>query len=747
MPYTIEYDGLRFPVNNFDVNRTPPFTFFWGVRTKDLVGVIHDPIKDFFQITFSTHNIKPLVGKILSNFCSGRQCTVVTPYASFSDAVIHSATIDNDTIEVSLIASDPGPGSTNLSHNICLALEANYYNTLPNFVNLFQFGNYLAISTFPFNISRNVLGGTHFFSNEHWSIFQMPISHKPDVYTFEIENMTGYCFTNLPELMTDVIVQPAQGNQYSYVFGVSPSCELSAYLKVEDLTTGEVWFKSGNHGIIELAPGTFRITPIVVIPEFNPVYVVGSSSTVLVPSNQKILCFLSPLTLSLNEPLKLYAYEDLLLQFEGWKTVPIQANTITEIKFDYPGNFQCNVISTDRNIQVTSFTVNVYGTNISESELEDINYVIKVNHNVLSKYTTLITNLNSYLAISSLGKILGYSKGLQVIVDRNLLTNDSQVFVLNNNNNNVHYTIRDSNHKLLDSTIDDYFVQSIDVYFHSLPVVDKPVYMHIDGPVYNVWIEDADIVQISNTLYKVTFKSDGLKKIILSLSNNKTLTKHVTVEPGFKKIVQVQENGLATCSTGDYWAIIQSPSVTKVVPPNSSLTWTEYGFGLTSINVLLAKGATISNVQYQFTIYNKDALKIVAYDRTLQLLAVPHAEIDHVMWYLNDTFIGMGMSVVVPPYIPGGTYTAKAIVYSNMKQIILTETVQISNNNVNRIQLSCQPIHPSISPESTNRLVTIYNGSPSVTFRYLHSSLNIGLSKYLYLEKYTYVGNAKDLRW
>jgi len=348
------------------------------------------------------------------------------------------------------------------------------------------------------------------------------------------------------------------------------------------------------------------------------------------------------------------------------------------------------------------------------------------------------------LAISNLGKVLGYNKGFQIIADSNLLTGNSQIITLDNNK---HYTIYDSNCKLLDSAIDDYFVQSVDVYFHSLPVVNKPTYMHVDGLVHNIWIEDADIIQISNTLYKVTFRSDGLKKIILSLSNDKTLTKYVTVEPGFKKIIQVQEDGLATCSTGDYWAVIQSPTVTNVVPPNSSFTWTEYGFGLTSINVLLSKGATISNIQYQFTIYNKDALKIVAYDRTLQLLAVPHAEIDHVMWYLNDMFIGMGTSITVPPYISGGTYTVKAIVYSNMKQIVLTEVVRISNNNVNKIQLSCQPIHPHISPESTNRLVTIYNGSPSVTFRYLHSSLNISLTKYLYLEKYTYVGNAKDLRW
>jgi len=742
MAYTIEYDGLKFPVNSLDVNRTPPFTFFWGVRTKDLVGVIHDPVKDFFQITFSTYNIKPLTEKILGNFCGGRQCSIITPYASFNDAVIHSATIDNDTIEVSLIASEPSLGSTNLRHNICLALEANYYNTLPNFVNLFQFGNYLAISTFPFNINRNISKGTRFFSNEHWSIFQMPVSHKPNVYKFNIENMVGYCFTSLPELLTDVIIQPAQGNLFSYMFGISPSCELSAYLKVEDLTTGEIWFKSGNHGTIELAPGIFRITPIVAIPEFNPTYITGTSSTVLVPPNQKILCFLSPLTLSQDEPLRLYAYEDLLLQFEGWKTIPIQANTITEIKFDYTGNFQCNVISTDRNVQITSFVVNVYGT--TTSELEDVDYVIKVDNNILSKYTTITSNLNSYLAISNLGKVLGYNKGFQIIADSNLLTGNSQIITLDNNK---HYTIYDSNCKLLDSAIDDYFVQSVDVYFHSLPVVNKPTYMHVDGLVHNIWIEDADIIQISNTLYKVTFRSDGLKKIILSLSNDKTLTKYVTVEPGFKKIIQVQEDGLATCSTGDYWAVIQSPTVTNVVPPNSSFTWTEYGFGLTSINVLLSKGATISNIQYQFTIYNKDALKIVAYDRTLQLLAVPHAEIDHVMWYLNDMFIGMGTSITVPPYISGGTYTVKAIVYSNMKQIVLTEVVRISNNNVNKIQLSCQPIHPHISPESTNRLVTIYNGSPSVTFRYLHSSLNISLTKYLYLEKYTYVGNAKDLRW
>ena len=740
MPYVIEFDGLRFPVHDFDVNRVPPFTFFWGVFTKDLVGVIHDPVKDYFQITFSTYNMEPLVRKVLSNFCSGKQCSVTTPYASFSDAVVHMASISDDSIEVSLLANSPGPGVKNLSHDLCVSLEVNYRNALPGFVNLFQFGNYLALSTYPFKLSRKIPNGSLFFENDVWSVYRMPVTRKPNIYKFYIDRLEGYCFINLPELMSHVVIQPGQGNTYTYAFGVNPTCELSAYIQIEDLVTGDVWYQTGNQGNITLAQGTYKLTPLVTIPEFNPIPIYGEPVTLMVPDSQHILMFLTPLTLSLEEPLCIYAFEDLILHFRGWKTVKAPKDTVTEVKFDYPGVFQCDVYSTDRNLHVTSFTVSVYGISIPESKIDCI---IRVRNDLITKRSTVWSNAASYIAINDYGKILGYNKGVDIIVDDRLLTSQSQVIVLNED----YYTIRTDSGRLIDSHVPDKFVRSVDVILHSIPVVGKPVYISIDGLIKGVEFEDADVEQISNTLYKVVFKSEGTKKITLYLPKNKMLVKYIVVEPGFRKIVQVQENGHAKCTTGDYWAIIQSYSVTCTVPPNSTYEWIEYGFGPTPINVLLVKGSVISEVQYQYMVYNKDALDIVAYDRTLQLLALPHAEIDHVLWYLNDMFIGMGMVVTVPTYIRGGKYTARAEVYSNFKKVVLIKDVEISNNTVNRIQLSCQPIHPHIDPETTNRLVTIYNGTPQVQFKYLRSSLNIGLSRYLYLEKYTYVGNARDLYW
>jgi len=738
MTYVIEYDGLRFPVHDFDVNRIPPFTFFWGVFTKDLVGVIHDPVKDYFQITFSTYNMEPLVRKVLENFCRGRQCSITTPYASFSDAVVHTANISDDSIEVSLLANTSGPGK-NLSHSLCVSVEVNYRNTLPGFVNLFQFGNYLALSTYPFKLNRSISGGSLFFENDVWSVFQMPVTKKPKTYKFRIHRIEGYCFVNLPKLMSHIVVQPGQGNTYTYAFGVNPTCELSAYIQVEDLVTGDVWYQSGNQGNITLAPGTYRLTPLVTIPEFNPIPIYGDPITLVVPDNQHILMFLTPLTLSLEEPLRIYAFEDLILHFDGWKTIKVSKDTMTEIKFDYPGIFQCNVYSTDRNLQVTSFTVSVYGTSIPESKID---YIIRVHDDLVTKRSTVWSNATSYVAIDDCGKILGYNRGINIVVDDELLTSQSQVIVLDED-----YYVRTNSGRLIDSHISDKFVKSVDVILHSIPVVGKPVYISVDGLIKGVEFEDADVEQISNTLYRVTFKSEGTKKVTLYLPKNKVLVKHIVVEPGFRKIVQVQKNGHAKCTTGDFWAIIQSPNMTCTVPPNSTYEWVEYGFGLVPINVLLIKGSVISEVQYQYMVYNKDALDIVAYDRTLQLLTLPHTEIDHVMWYLNNMFIGMGMTVTVPTYIRGGGYVARAEVYSNFKKAILTKHVSISDNTVNRIQLSCQPIHPHISPATTNRLVTIYNGTPRVQYRYMRSSLNIRLSKYLYLEKYTYVGNARDLHW
>ena len=720
MSYVIDFDGLKVPVNNLEINRTPSFSFFWSVNTHDLAGVIHDDTKNFFQITFSTYNIKSLVEKILSHFKKGTSFSIITPYASFSDAIIHQATIDNDQISISLIASEPSEEGQIIKSDVRLALEANYHYARPGFVNFFQFGNYLAISTFPFNLERDIQDSLEtVFKNDYWTVFKLQTSEKPQIIKYNIGKLTGYCYTILPELMTDVLLQPGHGNRYTYIFGVHPSCELAAYLRVEDLQTGEMWYHSGNQGTMELAPGSYKLTPIVVIPEKNPIYIKGSSTTIAIPKSQIILSFLSPLTLSLDETLKLRVNESLILQFDGWQSIQVNKDknvdsVEVEIKFDYPGTFRCHVYSQDRNMLITTFTVNVYDTHIPQATYD---YTIRIDSRLITSKTTVSANVKSYIAFSSDGKVLGRSSQTPTITTL--------------------------------STIDDYQVKVIDVFFHSTPVVGKPVLMSVDGPISKVEVNDASVEQISDTLYKLTFNSDGYKAITLYLPNNKTLTKYVSVLPGFRKIISVSnpDSGQIICKTGDFYALIRSPTLVKLVSPNSTFKWTEYSFGLTNINVTLIKGSKMTDVQYRCLIYNPDSLKIVSYGRTLQLLALPHSEIDQILWYINDSFIGVGDTVTVPIYIPGGTYNVKAIVYSNDKVVKLTETVTVPSADVNRIQLSCQSMHPHIKPASTNRLVTIYNGIPEVTYEYLDSTLNICLDKYLYLEKFTYIGTVNDLSY
>lgn len=738
MVYIVNYDGLSFPVNDVSVNRTPPFSFFWGIKSQDLVGIIRDDTKDHFQITFSTQNIKMLVEKLLQNFKNGNLCSIVTPYASFSDAMVHNVTIDNDQLNVSLIATNPGQGQLETS-NICLATAVNYQNTCPGFVNFYQFGNYLAISTFPFTLNRSVTGGSRIFNNNVWSIFRLPVLRQYSVLQCNIDSLECYCYTNLPELMTPVIIQPSHGKQYSYIFGIHTSCELAAYLCVEDLSMGEIWFKVGNRGVLDLAPGSYRLTPVVVIPESQPQFIHGESTVLNIPNTQTILSFLTPLTLPHNEKLKLYASENLILQFDGWKTITLVPDTLTEIDFDYAGTFQCNVFSVDRNIPITSFTVNVYGTGIQQDIFD---YAINVNNDIVTTWSSVsMDGSGTFIAFDENGRIVGRNNQTLFNVSDQLLTHGSHTIV----DADTQYTVTDNMGNILDSTMDIY-VKSVDVFFHGTPVVGKPVLMSVDGLVSNVTVTDAEVDQISNVTYKLTFNSDGLKRILLNLPDGTVLDKYVSVMPGFKKIIQVTDNQV-TCTTGDYWAIIQSPTLTYMVPPNSSYSWTEYSFGLTDINVILAKGSRTTNVQYRYLIYNKDALKVVSRGRTLQLLAPPNAEIDHVAWYIDNTLIGIGNTLHVPLHISGDTYNIKTVVYSNSYQTVLTESINIPHSDTNRIQLSCQIIHPHINPDSTNRLVTIYNEVPQVNYKYLDSSLNIRLSKYMYMEKYTYVGNVNDLTW
>jgi len=741
MPYVIRLDeaDLNVPVDDLGINRVPSYSLFWSVNTRDLAGIIRDDTKEYFQISFTSHNIKTLVTTLLDYFKKGQRFTVITPQAKFENVIIHEVTIDDERISVSLIAPEPSDEGQLVKSNICLATEVNYRYARPGFVNFYQFGNYFAISTFPFKLSRNVSNSVKtVFKNDYWSVFEMPVSEKPKIISYTIKSYTGYCFTHFPELMTKVIVQCGHGNRYTYAFGVHPSCELSAYLQVKDLKTGEVWFRSGNRGTLELAPGRYVLRPIVVIPERSPELICGPKTIIDVPDSQTVLSFYSPLTIPLDKTLDIYAAEDLILHFEGWKTIPIQADTLTHIKFDYPGTLHCRVYSQERNMFVTSFTVNIYDISIPSSSH---NHVIRVNSSITTKGTSVSTSVNDYVAVTSSGDLIGNDNSNLITVSDSLLSTHSQV-VTNKTNTNI---VTDTG-TLLSSTCNDYQVKTIDVFFHSTPVVGKPVLMSVDGLVSEVEVQDAEIKSISNTTYKLTFKSDGYKTITLHLPDGKVLTKRVNVLPGFRQIVTVSGTK-ATCTTGDFWAIVQSPSTVKLVPPNSQVSWTEYSFGLTPISVTLVKGSRITDVQYHYCIYNSDALKIVSYGRNLQLLSLPHTEIDHVVWYLDNMFIGTSASTSVPLYIPEGTYTVQAEVYSNDQTFLLTKKVTIPRCDINRIYLSSRLIKPHLSPDSTNRMVMITNDIPEVTYQYLDSSLNIRLDRYLYTERFTYVGTVKDLTW
>jgi hypothetical protein len=748
MTYTIRFGSLNIPVDNLEINRVPQFTYYWGASTKDLVGVIHgekwdanDPNADYFQVTISANNTKELTLKVLDYFKNGTVFSIQTPLAGFNNCIISNSSIDNDQISISLIAKNPINGSSNITSNICLATDVNYKNATPGFIQLFQFGNYVALSTFPFKLTRNIDNGNKIFENDYWSIFELPICESFNIIPYTINTHELYGYFNLPNLMTPVLIQPAgTANMFSYLFGVHPSCELSAYLKVEDCQTGEIWYQNGNSGQIKLAPGFFKLTPIIAIPEQEIQFIEGSSIEVIVPTNNFILGFLTPLTLPISKSLKFYTYENLILSFKGWKTFEIPSNTIIDIPFDYPGTFKCEVYSKDRNIHVTSFTVNVYNDQMT---LTDYDYQFVIDNDIASSNSSVSADVDSYIAVNESGAPLGTSNTTSYIVDSSIITNDSSIDI-----NDSDFTLTASNGlTIVDNATK--IVKSIDVYFHDIPMVNKPVLVSIDGAISNINFEDATVESLSNSLYKVTFNKAGLKQITIETITSETINKLVTVNLGYDKIITNTEDGNITCNTGDYWTIVSSDTTVRIIPPNSTESWIEYAFGPTSIDMSLISGSKITNVQYKLNIYNPNSLKIVAYNRVLQLLHPPHAEIDYINWFIDGNYIGTGTTLMVPAYISGGHHEIKAIVYSNFKVVELTETLSISNNNANRIQLSCQVINPQriFDLDSTNRLVTIYNGAPGISYDYLDTSLNIRLSKYLYLERYTYTGIVNDLTW
>lgn len=789
MSYVIQFSytengqdkDISFIVDSLEINRMPKFTYYWDTVDKKPKGIefnekwsLKDQNADYFQVSFTTQNTCTWVQHILKWFKDKTVFKVLTPQLCFKYATILSATINDHQINVSLIAKDPFDRQKNLkTPNTHLALEANYRNAKPGFVKTFQFGNYVAISTFPFKQDNKNLQvqvekkGRLVYTNKYWSIYKLPISSKPQVIPFRIGNLRCYCFTNLPPLFTDVLITPIQNDQYNYIFGVHPSCELSAYLKVEDLYTGEVWYNSGNQGTLTLSPGVYRVTPVVAIPDDteNPTMIEGNETIIHIPRHQIILTFLTPLTLPKNEKLKIQVSEPVILHFVGWKTIEVNdedTKGIQEITFDYPGTFNCQVYSKKRNQIVSNFTVTVFDTDVTVPDADTV--IIRLDDKLVTDWTVVTADFSSYVATSSIGKILGsststYQNFKYYLIDDSMLHTELQTSI----NEQAGYEISTIKQLKLDSTIPNEFVKTVDVIFHDIPVVDKPVFMSIDGPVQSIKFlkkdntvdTDVDIKQLSDTLYKVTFKSCGLKKIQLVLHDGTKIEKHVSVSPGFQKILEVNEqykndkleNVQIKCKTHDYYAIVRSYSTTKIIPPHSEVSWDEYSFGYTPITVTLVQGTKVVNLQYQLQVYNPKALDIVSYGRKLQLLHVPNAEIDFVTWYIGDMFIGVGTEIEVPVFIQGGKHNVKAVVHSNKYQCTIQKQIEIPHIDANTLQLNSQIINPlrTSSLSSTNPLITIINDGPYVRFEYLSSSINIRLRNYLYLERHTYIGTISDL--
>jgi len=672
----IIFDNLQFPINNLNINRVPNFVVRWDVMSRDIDGITrsdkwhpNDPNTDFFQVTFSTYNTKPLVEKILDCFSNSSCVPIQTPRVSFKHAIIQNATIDNDNIQVSLIAKSP---TTNMFHNdnehvikIKPILEANYRYTQPSFVQLYQFGNYLMISTYPYKVNTYIHHGTTYLSSDYWLMFKCPVSSKPMTIKYDVGNLTRYCYTYLPPLFTDLVLFQHQKNQVAYAFGVHQTCEFPVYLKITDLETNETWYNPSNTGNLELAYGQYQFTPIAVIPDKNTKYIEGNSVYLDMDPNQKIIEFLSPTFLPLSKTLNLRVYEEVVLYFKGWRSFVVKdVPTDIEIQFDYSGLFECQVFSLKRNMNVTSFQVTVYDDNIDKP----------------SKY-----------------------------------------------------------------------FKSVNVYFHDIPIAGRPVFASIDGPVTNITFDDSEVrvTKLSDVLYKILFSSEGIKTMKLELQDGYEIVKHIVVSPGFKKIIQSDQNGNCKCITKDYWAIIHTPSHLALVRPNSVYTWTEYSFGHVPINVVLIQGGRTSSLQYRCNIYNKEVFDIVLYGRTLQLLCPPNTEVEHVSWYINNLFIGAGNTLQIFQMIPEGHFEVKAVIRSNLGKVVITRSFDIPEYGVNQIQLGCQPISPPRSKylNATNHMVTIVNDGPEVTYEYLDTSLNIRMTKYYYLNRSTYISSIDDLIW